>query len=469
MSEKQPIAALLAETTIIILAAGKGKRMLSDKPKAHNIIGNKTLLDHVLDTSFRLKAKHVIVVVPLNSTEIFKKACKVQHPTWVEQEQPLGTAHAVASTLGEVKTSHCLILNADTPLIKEDILLKLIHNTQKSLGIITAIHPNPHGYGRIIRDKNLEISEIVEERDCNDILKEITEINAGIGYFPKDFLQEHWHKIQNNNQQKEYYLTDYVKLWNQQHRVASYTTHNIEHITGINNKLDLIRLERLWQKRHAEELIKKGVHIHDPCRFDCQGDLHAQSGVTIDINVIIRGKVTIGKNSHIGAHCILENVAIGNNTTIQPYSYIRNTTIGSAAHFGPFSYARNKTTIGNHTKIGCFVETKETHLDDYTKASHLTYLGNLNVGKHVNIGAGFIHCNYNGVNKYSSTIDDHAFIGANTQIVGPCHIGAFATIAAGSTITKNAPAEQLTIARSKQVSLSNWQRPEKKDILNCIK
>ncbi len=451
--------------SVLILAGGQGKRMQSALPKVLTKLGNKMLLEHVLDTAKLLCPKQTLVVIPQASTNIFSKHIKQHNPQWIEQSQPLGTAHAVYEALAEIHTKHVLVLYADVPLTSPSLLENFIKQCGTQLGIITAICKNPHGYGRIIRDSQKNITAIIEQKDCDQQSNAIKEINSGIGFYPVDFLKQQWKNIQNNNQQQEFYLTDYVKIWSKSKDIKYIVTEDLDQISGINNLTQLHTLERIWQKNYAKKLLENGVHIADINRFDCRGELNIDSGCYIDINCIFIGKVSIGRNCHIGANCILENVNIGDNTNIQAMSILRNSKIDEYAKVGPFAYAKDKTHLAKYAQIGCFVETKSTYLGQHSKANHLAYLGNMNIEEHVNIGAGVIHCNYNGINKFTSTIKKQAFIGANSQIVGPVIVHEQATVGAGSTITKDVPAAKLTLARSRQKTIEHWESPRKREYL----
>ncbi len=445
--------------TVVILAAGMGKRMQATLPKVLNPLGNQCLLQHVLDTASELNAKETIVVIPQNQQTVFEQHISSHQPKWVEQEQPLGTAHAVYQALPHVTTDHVLVLYGDVPMIKTSMLAKLIDTCQGQMGIITAITSTPFGYGRIVRDHKQAITAIVEQKDCDEITNAITEINTGIGYYPVDFLKQAWHNIDNRNQQQEFYLTDYIKLWAKRQTLAHTTTHDLTSVLGINTPIELNAAERLWQKNYALKLMQQGVHIADPLRFDCRGDLVAQAGSSIDINCVFYGKVHLASGSRIGAGCICDNVSIDHGVTIKPYSVLRNSQIDAHAQIGPFSYAKDQTHIAENGQIGSFVETKCTYIGKHSKANHLAYLGNLHIKERVNIGAGVIHCNYNGLEKFTSTIEQGAFIGANSNIVGPAVIEQGATIGAGSTISKKAPAHKLTLTRATQKTIEGWTSP----------
>lgn len=450
------------DTAVIILAAGRGSRMHSKTPKVLRKVGNKSILEHVLSCVGTLDVAEVCCVIPNAADSTFTNLLDKYQANYIAQTETLGTAHAVYTALSSIKSTYALVLCADVPCIQRQTLQTLLENAKENLGIITANLTNPSGYGRIIRTQDNAINAIVEEKDCDATSKKITEIYSGIGVFPVAFLKEQWPNISNNNAQQEYYLTDYIKLWAKERSILSHTVTDAMEIQGVNTPHDLAKVERHWQYNHAVELLKAGVHILDPMRFDNRGDTHIAPGTTIDINCIFNETVRIGKNCHIGANVILENVTVADNVTILPNTILRNSVVESHASIGPYTFAKNDTYVGEHAKLGSFVETKTTHIAPFAKASHLAYLGNLHIKSHVNIGAGVIHCNYNGVEKFTSTIESYAFIGANSQLVGPITIGEHATIGAGSTITKDAPANKLTLTRSAQKTLEHWQSPRQK-------
>ncbi len=450
------------DLTIVVLAGGMGKRMHSNLPKVLNRLGNQTLIEHVLTAANKLNPLETIVVIPPGQQVIFEQCITNKDLKWVTQTQALGTAHALQQALPYVTTENVLVLYGDVPMIKTDLLISLIDQCQGKMGIITALTTSPYGYGRIVRDSKQAITAIVEQKDCDEKTNAIQEINTGIGYYPVKFIKEYWKKIDNNNKQKEFYLTDYIKLWAEQDTLAHITTHDLTSVTGINTLVELNHAERLWQQDYALKLMQQGVYIADPQRFDCRGNLEAQPGSNIDINCIINGKVSLGKHSKIGANCVLENVTIGENVTIKPFTILRNTQVESHAQIGPFTFAKDQTHIASHAQIGSFVEAKCTYLGSHSKANHLAYLGNLRIQERVNIGAGVIHCNYNGIEKFTSTIQADAFIGANTNIIGPAIVENHATIGAGSTISKKAPAHKLTLSRSTQKTVEGWLSPRQK-------
>lgn len=445
---------------IVILAAGKGTRMYSHQPKVLHQIGGVSMLERVIQTASSLNPDHISVIIGHGKEQIRQQInANVQ---WIEQNQQLGTGHAVKMALPYLPASgRTLILYGDVPLIDTQTLQQLLNTAGDQIGLLTDILDNPSGYGRILRENN-NVVAIIEEKDATPDQKTITEINTGIFVLPNHKLPEWLNALQNNNAQQEYYLTDIIALAYRdqiqvrpQHVRASYLA------AGVNNKNQLAQLERILQQQQAQSLLNAGVTLLDPNRFDLRGQLQHGQDVTIDIDVILEGQITLGDNVNIGAHCVIKNATIGHGTTIAPYSHIENCTIGAQAQIGPFARLRPNTHLGDQVHIGNFVEVKNSTLDNGTKANHLTYLGDATIGSHTNIGAGTITCNYDGVHKHQTMIGNHVRIGSGNMLIAPVRIGDKATTGAGSTISKDCPADALTLARSRQVTLSNWVRPEK--------
>ncbi|GAB4225351.1 MAG: bifunctional UDP-N-acetylglucosamine diphosphorylase/glucosamine-1-phosphate N-acetyltransferase GlmU [Francisella sp.] len=449
--------------SVVILAAGKGSRMNSNKPKVLQTLAGKPLIDHVLDSVENLKPDNIVVVTG-HLKEKVEDALKGRNITFVYQQQQLGTGHAVLQALPYLKDQKVLILYGDVPLISTEVLQNLVDTTNDNdLGVLTAFVENPTGLGRIIRDKFGSVVEIVEEKDANEVQRQIKEINTGIYCVHKRFLEKWLPQIKSNNVQKEYYLTDIVTLAKKDH-ISINVTHPIEEfeILGVNDRKQLADLERVWQRNIAENIMKKGVSIADPNRFDVRGNLDIGKDCWIDINVIIRGDVKVGNNVVIGANCILKNCIIEDGVKIKPNSIVDGSIIRQGAIVGPFARVRPECDIKENAVIGNFVETKKTILGKGSKASHLTYLGDSEIGSNCNIGAGVITCNYDGVNKHKTVVGDYAFIGSDSQLVAPVKIGQGATVGAGSTITKDVPADNLAIARARQCHIDTWRRPVKK-------
>ncbi|SFV84930.1 N-acetylglucosamine-1-phosphate uridyltransferase / Glucosamine-1-phosphate N-acetyltransferase [hydrothermal vent metagenome] len=446
----------------IILAAGKGTRMNSTKPKALQTLSDKTLLRHVLIQAQQL-CSQVHIVYGFGGEQV-QQTINDNSVNWVEQIEQLGTGHAVAQAMPHIEDdSISLILYGDVPLIEQSTLKKLVTQAQKSgVALLSIILKNPTGYGRILR-KNDQIQAIIEQKDANNDQLAIYEVNTGIMAVNSGLLKAYLEKLDKNNAQGELYLTDIVKIAvNDGKTIASVIANNEFEVAGINNKVQLAELERIFQKNQATQFMQDGLTLRDPSRFDCRGSLNFGQDCEIDVNVLIEGDVSLGDNTIIAPNCIIKNTKIGNNVVIFPNSVIENAVIGNGASIGPFARIRPETTIGENAKIGNFVEVKKSAIGKDSKISHLSYIGDTAMGEAVNIGAGVITCNYDGVNKHQTTIQDGVFVGSDSQIIAPVTIGKNATIGAGSTITKDAPEQQLTLSRSKQMSLKNWNKPTKK-------
>jgi len=448
--------------TILILAAGKGTRMRSDLPKVLQPLAQKPLLGFVIDVSLSFKPKQLVVVYGYGG-DLVKKIFPSQDIQWVEQKEQLGTGHAVQQTIPLINDEgNTLILYGDVPLIDADAIKRLIHKGQKNLAVLTFSKDDPTGYGRIVRENN-QIQKIVEEKDCDTSQKKIKEINTGIMCAPNHLLKNWLGRLNNKNSQKEYYLTDIVGLSIEDRiEVLSESADNEISITGINSKSELATMERSYQLMTAQKLMEQGVTIIDPHRIDIRGEVVAGQDVTIDVGCIFEGKVHLGNHVKVAAYSHIKDSVIGDHTSIEPYSHIVESQIGEHCRIGPFARLRPGTKLQHHVHIGNFVEIKNSEVNDGTNINHLSYVGDSLVGKSVNIGAGTITCNYDGANKHPTTIEDDVFIGSNTALVAPVKIGKGATIAAGSTITKDAPPGDLTVSRSKQTSISGWTKPTKK-------
>ena len=436
--------------------------MRSDLPKVLQPLAQKPLLSFVIDASFAFNPKQLIVVHGYGGDQV-QKTFPSQNIQWVEQKEQLGTGHAVQQAIPLIKDEgNTLILYGDVPLIDQDTIKRLIEKGQKNLAVLTFSKDDPTGYGRIVRENN-QIQKIVEEKDCDASQKKIKEINTGIMCAPNHLLQNWLGRLNNQNAQKEYYLTDIVGLSIEDHiEVLSESADNEISITGINSKSELAAMERNYQLMTAQKLMEQGVTIMDPHRLDVRGEVIAGQDVTIDVGCIFEGKVFLGNHVKIAAYSHIKDSVIGDHTSIEPYSHIVDSSIGTHCRIGPFARLRPGTKLQHHVHIGNFVEIKNSEVNDKTNINHLSYVGDSLVGKSVNIGAGTITCNYDGANKHPTTIEDDVFIGSNTALVAPIKIGKGATIAAGSTITKDAPPGDLTVSRSKQTSISGWAKPTKK-------
>ncbi len=450
----------------IILAAGQGTRMKSAKPKILHKIADKCLLQHVYNMSKQLENNTITVVYGHGAEQVLQELQGLD-VNWVEQKQQLGTGHAVQQTVGDINDGDTvLILYGDVPLLKLSTVQQLIGQVdERTLALLTVILDDPTGYGRIIRDNNQQVIKIVEEKDTTSKEKLITEGNTGILAVRGKALKKWLSNLENSNAQEEYYLTDIIEMAvNEQYHIATSYAGNVDEVLGVNNKNQLSHLERVLQLEKAGQLMQDGVTLRDPARFDLRGEITALgTDIEIDINVILEGEVSIGNHVKIGANSIIKNAVIADNVEILPNTIIEDARIGASSRIGPYARIRPNTELGEKVNIGNFVEIKKTKVAEGSKINHLSYIGDAQVGSKVNIGAGTITCNYDGVNKFQTVIEDGVFIGSDSQLIAPVTVRKNATIGAGSTITKEAPENQLTLARSRQVSVSSWQRPTKKE------
>lgn len=450
----------MAYLTTIIMAAGKGTRMQSSRPKVLQPLAGKMLLQHVLDTAKSINSQKNIVIYGFGGEEVKDAFCD-DDIDWVEQADQLGTGHAVQMTLPILpKDGKSLILSGDVPLISANTLTRLAQ-TNSPFAMLTAQVDNPFGFGRIVR-KDDKIIAIVEEKDTSDTQKHITEINSGIYCIDNAILHQFLPKLTNDNAQGEYYLTDIIKMAVENGiDIQSVSPDFTLEIQGVNDRIQLATLERTYQKFQANNLMKQGVHLLDPDRFDLRGSLVCGKDVQIDINVIIEGDCVLGNNVKIGAGCILKNTTVADNTIIAPFSLFDNACVGENNRIGPFARLRPHAITAKDVHIGNFVELKNSQLANGAKANHLAYLGDSTIGERSNIGAGVITANYDGVNKFKTTIGADVRVGSNAVLVAPVCLGNKVTVGAGSVITKDCADDKLVIARGKQVVIDGWIRPEK--------
>ncbi|QYJ82444.1 bifunctional UDP-N-acetylglucosamine diphosphorylase/glucosamine-1-phosphate N-acetyltransferase GlmU [Shewanella aegiceratis] len=447
---------------VVILAAGKGTRMRSDLPKVLHPIAHKSMVQHVIDTAHQLGSEAIQLVYGYGADKL-KARLGEQTLNWVLQAEQLGTGHAVAQAndnIGDDDT--VLILYGDVPLIQASTLEALLAvRDANGLAILTVNLPDPTGYGRIVREAG-KVVGIIEQKDANEEQLKINEINTGIMAAPGKQLKAWLGQLSSDNAQGEYYLTDIVAM---AHRdgvsITTAQPASAIEVEGANNRVQLAQLERAYQARAAEKLMLEGANLRDPARIDVRGDVTVGMDVMIDVNVVFQGKVTIGNNVTIGAGAILIDCEIGDNAEIKPYSIIENAIVGEAASAGPFARLRPGAELKRDAHIGNFVEMKKAVLGEGSKAGHLAYIGDAQVGAGVNIGAGTITCNYDGANKHLTVIEDDVFVGSDTQLVAPVTIGKGATLGAGSTITRDVAADELVITRVKQRHLTGWTRPVK--------
>lgn len=450
--------------TAVILAAGVGSRMNTVVPKPLQPICGAPILQHILHTVERCGIKKVCIVYKKDYYEQFLKITSSINleVSWALQKESLGTAHALQQALPKITTQRTLILLGDAPFTPQEIIEK---STQSNhlLTVITAKPKDPTGLGRIIRGAQGQIQKIIEEKDLDETQKRILEINTGIMVAETRILRDYLPKVNRENEANEYHMTALIQLLVDKNpeSVGSIEAQQAWEVSGVNTLHQLISLEKMYMHACARKHLSAGVEIKDPARFDCRGSLTCGENVTIDINVIIEGTVKIGNNCRIGASCILKNVTIGDNVSVLPFSSIEETILKKGAQVGPFAFCRKGTFIEENAQLGCFVETKSTKLGKNSKAKHLSYLGNLTVQKNCNIGAGFIHCNYDGRKKHTSTIGENSFVGANSEVIGPVDIQKNTTVAAGATITKTIPESALAISRVPQKNIVNWQKQKK--------
>ncbi|KTG28714.1 bifunctional N-acetylglucosamine-1-phosphate uridyltransferase/glucosamine-1-phosphate acetyltransferase [Idiomarina sp. WRN-38] len=449
---------------VVILAAGKGTRMRSDLPKVLHKVANKPMVEHVIDTARSLKPEAINLIYG-HGGEQLQKTIQGEDLTWVEQREQLGTGHAVQQVIPYLKDDEkVVILYGDVPLLTESTLIKLLTATQTTeLGLLTMTLDDPNGYGRIVRNTDKQVTGIVEQKDANAGQLAIQEVNTGIMIADGAKLKAWLENLSNDNAQKEYYLTDIVAMAAEQGvTIATAQPDATYEVEGANNRQQLAQLERAFQRRQADELMTQGVTLIDPARFDCRGKLTVGNDVTFDINVVIEGDVTIGNNVTVEPNCVIKDATIGDNTVIRANSHIEGAAVAKNCKVGPFARLRPGAELADEAQVGNFVEMKKSRLGKGSKASHLTYLGDAQVGEYANIGAGTITCNYDGVNKFLTEIGDGAFIGSNSSLVAPVKIGNNATVGAGSVVTREVADEELAVARGKQRNISGWQRPQKK-------
>ncbi len=453
----------MSKLNIVILAAGKGTRMHSDTPKVLHEIGAMSILGHVITCAKTLKPNKIIVVYGFGG-ETVKDTFLGENIIWVKQAEQLGTGHAVQQAVAYLDDdANTLILLGDVPLVDTLDCQKLLSQASDKLAILSFNKADPTGYGRMIRDAHGQIRAIVEHKDATALQQKIIEVNTGIMAMPNQYLVKWLAQLTNDNAQGEYYLTDIVAFAVQQGvSVVAEITEDEWSVTGINAKTDLAKIERIYQTRYAHQLLLQGVTLKDPARLDIRGTLSCGRDVEIDVNCLFEGNVRLGDKVKIAANCVIKNAVIDAGTHIAPFTHIDDTQIGENARIGPFARLRPGTILAAHTHVGNFVELKNSQVDLGSKINHLSYVGDATVGKNVNIGAGTITCNYDGANKFRTVIEDDVFIGSDSQLVAPVTIARGATIGAGSTITKDVPADQLTFCRAKeQKSIASWKRPVK--------
>ncbi|MDG6774288.1 bifunctional UDP-N-acetylglucosamine diphosphorylase/glucosamine-1-phosphate N-acetyltransferase GlmU [Thiomicrorhabdus sp. ZW0627] len=450
---------------VVILAAGKGTRMRSSLPKVLQPLAQKPLLQHVIDTAEQLEPIQIVTVIG-HGAELVRETVTGSGLVFTMQASQLGTGHAVVQANGYYEDDDTvLILYGDVPLTAESTLQDLLSQVDDShpLALLTITLEDASGYGRIVRDQHYQVQAIVEEKDATTEEKAIKEVNTGIMAVKGQYLKKWLSNLSSDNAQGEYYLTDIIQMCVED----GFTVHTTQpqrilEVLGVNDKIQLQNLERQYQKGLAEALMKQGTTLIDADRLDIRGNVSVGMDVTIDANVIFEGTNHLGDGVSIGANCILKNVTIGAGTVIHPFSHLEDCIVGRDCTIGPYARLRPGSELADLVRIGNFVETKKAKIGQGSKVNHLSYIGDTLMGADVNIGAGTITCNYDGVNKHLTEIGDRVFVGSDTQLVAPVKINDGATIGAGSTITKEAPAEELTLSRSKQLTIKGWAKPSKK-------
>ncbi len=449
--------------SIIILAAGQGSRMYSDKPKVLHQLAGKSLLEHVYQTASMFDARGIHVVYGYGGDKVIEKLSHLD-VDWVEQKEQLGTGHAVKQALPDIPDKDLvLVLYGDVPLITFETLTALVAAAEATqFSLLTSFVDNPRGYGRIVRNCDDAVIRIVEEKDASSEEKNISEINTGMLVARGKSLKQWVEQLQSNNAQSEFYLTDVIEIAaNDGVTINTVQPQSEVEIRGINDRAQLSELERYYQLIQAHQLLRKGITIMDPSRFDLRGDLEIDADCSIDINVILEGRLKIGRRVSIGANCIIKNAVIDDGVEILPNSVIENAVIGKSCRIGPFARIRPDTVLNEDVHVGNFVEIKKSVIGKGSKVNHLSYIGDSEVGTGSNIGAGVITCNYDGANKHKTIIGDNVFVGSDVQLVAPVSVSSGATIAAGTTITKDVSENELAISRSPQKSIPDWKRPQK--------
>ena len=453
----------MTKLSVVILAAGKGTRMYSDLPKVLHKIAGKPMVKHVIDTAKQLNAAQIHLIYG-HGADLLKQRLADEPVNWVFQAEQLGTGHAMQQAAPFfADDENILMLYGDAPLITTETLQKLIAaKPENGIALLTVNLENPTGYGRIIRQDG-NVTAIVEQKDANAEQLKITEVNTGVMVSDGASFKKWLARLDNNNAQGEYYMTDVIGLVNQDgFKVVAVQATDMMEVEGANNRLQMAALERYFQRKQAEKLLLAGVSLTDPERFDLRGELEHGKDVEIDINVIIEGNVRLGNRVKIGAGCVLKNVEIADDVEIKPYSVLENAVVGEKAAIGPFSRLRPGAELAAETHVGNFVEIKQAKVGKGSKVNHLTYIGDAEIGCDCNIGAGVITCNYDGANKFKTVIGDNVFVGSDSQLIAPVTIADNVTVAAGATVTDNVEAGELVISRVRQRHIPNWKRPTKK-------
>jgi len=455
----------LAPVSVVVLAAGQGKRMHSALPKVLQPLAGRPLLAHVVATARAIRPAAIHIVYGHGGEDVRAAFAEEPDLKWALQAEQLGTGHAVMQAMPAIPDDHrVLVLCGDVPLVRPQTLERLVAaGAAGRLALLTARLADATGYGRIVRNASGEVTRIVEHNDATDDERLGNEINTGLIAFDAPALRRYLGDLKSNNAQREYYLTDVIGMAVAERvPVDGIVAESPTEVLGINDRAQLAAAERALQRRQAAELMERGVTLADPERLDVRGEVTVGRDVFIDVGVVLEGKVVLGDRVRIEAYAHIRNCTLGNGTVIHPHCVLENSAAGDDCEIGPFSRLRPGVVLSGHVKVGNFVEMKNSHIAPHSKVNHLTYVGDATVGTKVNVGAGTITCNYDGANKHRTVIGDNAFIGSGVMLVAPVEVGAGATIGAGSTITKDTPEGELTLARSKQVTIPGWQRPKKK-------
>ncbi|WP_440029966.1 bifunctional UDP-N-acetylglucosamine diphosphorylase/glucosamine-1-phosphate N-acetyltransferase GlmU [Chromobacterium amazonense] len=449
--------------SIVILAAGKGKRMYSSMPKVLHPIGGEPMLARVIRTARGLNPSRLVVVYGHGGDQVRARIGDADL-VWAEQAEQLGTGHALKMALPHLPADgKTLVLYGDVPLTKASTLQKLVDAAGQGMAVLTDVLADATGYGRMLRGADGKLKAIVEHKDCTPEQLAIREINTGMMVLPNAQLAGWLNALKNGNAQGEYYLTDVLELAVKAGvAVESASVDASWEASGVNNKLQLAELERILQANQARALLEAGVTLADPARIDIRGELKHGMDVSIDVGCVFEGAVELGDNVEIGAHCVLKNARIAAGAKIAPFSHLEDAVVGEACKIGPYARLRPGADLAAHVHIGNFVEVKKSKIGEGSKVNHLTYIGDAEIGRKVNVGAGSVTCNYDGVNKFKTIIGDNVFVGSGTLMVAPVVLEKDSTIGAGSVISKNTPAGELTVARARQVTIPGWKRPEKK-------
>jgi bifunctional UDP-N-acetylglucosamine pyrophosphorylase/glucosamine-1-phosphate N-acetyltransferase len=451
--------------SVVVLAAGQGKRMYSALPKVLQPLAGRPLLEHVLATARQVAPAGIHVVYGHGGDQVRAAFAAATDLKWAHQAEQLGTGHAVMQAMPAIPDDHTvLVLCGDVPLVTTATLERLVADAANGeLALLTARVADPTGYGRVLRNSHGDVARIVEEKDASDTQRRVNEINTGLIAFNAGALRRCLGKLTNHNAQGEYYLTDVIGLAVADGvHVQGSVVDSATEVLGINDRAQLALAERTLQRRIAADLMRRGVTLADPERLDVRGEVVVGRDVFIDVGVVLQGKVVLGDRAHVGPYAVLTDTTLGADTHVHPHTVMNGVAAGDDCEIGPFARLRPGAVLSGHVKVGNFVEIKNSEIAPRSKVNHLTYVGDTTVGSEVNIGAGTITCNYDGANKHRTVIGDKAFIGSGVMLVAPVEVGEGATIGAGSTISKDAPAGELTVARSKQVTVAGWQRPKKK-------